>query len=248
MSATLKVCVTGATPWGSSSTSAWRKPSTVWTSSSTTRRTPSVRENVTAAVERGCAVVMGASGLTTDDFQDIDYAAATTPDSSSGTARELAERLAEVHPPQVEMLIDDVAGAPEPRGTNVRSTQVHSVRLPSFVVSTEMLFALPDERLSIRHDAGSPPQPYVTGTLLAVRAVTDLVGVVRGLDSLLLQGTGDLQRSGVQPSGRRVAGPGCSGGWTHSTAHPEEVGRLTLARPRRRRSVAAAHCLMMERS
>jgi hypothetical protein len=29
--------------------------------------------------------------------------------------------------------------------------------------------------------------PYVAGTLLAVRAVENIVGVVRGLDTLLLQ-------------------------------------------------------------
>ena len=38
----------------------------------------------------------------------------------------------------------------------------------------------------IRHDAGSTPAPYVGGALLAVRAVTGLVGLVRGLDTLLL--------------------------------------------------------------
>jgi 4-hydroxy-tetrahydrodipicolinate reductase len=54
------------------------------------------------------------------------------------------------------------------------------------VVSTEVVFALPDERLVIRHDAGASPQPYVAGALLAVRAVTGVVGLVRGLDTLLL--------------------------------------------------------------
>jgi 4-hydroxy-tetrahydrodipicolinate reductase len=63
---------------------------------------------------------------------------------------------------------------------------VHSVRLPSFVVSTEVVFALPDERLSIRHDAGSTPAPYVFGTLLAIRAASERTGLVRGLDTLLL--------------------------------------------------------------
>jgi 4-hydroxy-tetrahydrodipicolinate reductase len=56
------------------------------------------------------------------------------------------------------------------------------------VVSTEVLFALPGERLSIRHDAGSTPIPYVGGTLLAVRAVSGRTGLTRGLDALLLAG------------------------------------------------------------
>ena len=76
----------------------------------------------------------------------------------------------------------------EARGATVGGTQVHSVRLPSFVVSTEVVFGLPDERLTIRHDAGGTPEPYVAGTLLAVRRVRELVGLTRGLDTLLLSG------------------------------------------------------------
>ncbi|MEO8322753.1 MAG: dihydrodipicolinate reductase C-terminal domain-containing protein [Actinomycetota bacterium] len=67
-------------------------------------------------------------------------------------------------------------------------TQVHSVRLPSFVVSTEVVFGLPDERLVIRHDAGSTPEPYVSGSLLVVRALPGHVGLTRGRDTLLLEG------------------------------------------------------------
>jgi 4-hydroxy-tetrahydrodipicolinate reductase len=62
---------------------------------------------------------------------------------------------------------------------------VHSVRLPSFVVSTEIVFAAEGERLSIRHDAGETAAPYVSGTLLAIRAVPTQVGLIRGLDQLL---------------------------------------------------------------
>ena len=62
---------------------------------------------------------------------------------------------------------------------------MHSLRLPGFVVSTEVLFAVPGERLTLRHDAGDSPAPYVSGTLLAIRAVPGLVGLTRGLDRLL---------------------------------------------------------------
>jgi hypothetical protein len=53
------------------------------------------------------------------------------------------------------------------------------VRLPSFVVSTEVVSGLPDERLTIRHDAGGTPEPSVAGTLIAVRRVPALVGSAR---------------------------------------------------------------------
>jgi dihydrodipicolinate reductase len=42
------------------------------------------------------------------------------------------------------------------------------------------------ERLTIRHDAGGTPEPYVAGTLIAVRQAPLLVGLTRGLDALLL--------------------------------------------------------------
>jgi len=63
--------------------------------------------------------------------------------------------------------------------------QVHSVRIPGFVIAFETLFGLPDERLTIRHDAGSSAEPYTAGTLLAIREVVGRTGLVRGLDTLL---------------------------------------------------------------
>lgn len=116
----------------------------------------------------------------------IDYASAGKPDAPSGTARELAERLGDVAVTAPEVPVDQTRGSVEARGTTVAGTQVHSVRLPSFVVSTEVVFALPDERLSIRHDAGPTATPYVAGALVAIRSVVGRTGLVRGLDSVLL--------------------------------------------------------------
>ena len=71
-------------------------------------------------------------------------------------------------------------GATEARGATIDGTQVHSIRLPSYVIAFETIFGLPDERLTIRHDAGSGAQPYVNGTLLAVQKVMEVSGLVRG--------------------------------------------------------------------
>jgi 4-hydroxy-tetrahydrodipicolinate reductase len=120
-------------------------------------------------------------------WEIVDYASATKPDVPSGTARELAERMAEVRAPEIGHPLDRIQGPREARGAEVEGTQIHSLRLPSFVVSTEVLFGLPDERLTIRHDAGGSPEPYVAGTLLAVRKAPGRVGVTRGLDTLLLE-------------------------------------------------------------
>jgi len=119
-------------------------------------------------------------------WEIVDYASASKPDAPSGTARELAERLAEITAPDLDVDVAETAGHVEARGATVAGTQVHSVRLPGFTVSTEVVFGLPDERLTIRHDAGSSAAPYVAGTLLAARAVTGRSGLTRGLDTLLL--------------------------------------------------------------
>lgn len=185
-----------------------------------------VKANVLEALDRRVAVVIGSSGLTADDFAEIDgraravgvgvvaagnfsvlaallirfageaarhvgaweildYASATKPDAPSGTARELAERLGAVREPELGRPLAEIHGSPEARGAAVAGTQVHSVRLPSFVVSTEIVFATTGERLVLRHDPGEDPAPYVAGTLLAIRSVGKSVGLTRGLDSLL---------------------------------------------------------------
>ena len=73
----------------------------------------------------------------------------------------------------------------ETRGARVGGSQVHSIRLPGYNISAEVIFGLPDQRLTLRHDAGGSAQPYVDGALVAIRKVHTFVGLRRGLDSVL---------------------------------------------------------------
>ncbi len=187
-----------------------------------------VKGHVLAALDRGLRVVIGTSGLTASDYEEIeqralkqnvgviaagnfsitaalakhfaliaaqylpsweiiDYASANKIDAPSGTTRELAEELAAVAQNKRDVPIEQTHGSKEARGAAINGTQVHSIRLPSYVIAFETIFGLPDERLSIRHDAGSSAEPYVGGTLLAARKVMDVQGLVRGLDRLLFQ-------------------------------------------------------------
>jgi 4-hydroxy-tetrahydrodipicolinate reductase len=185
-----------------------------------------VKENVLTAVRAGVHVVVGSSGLSSEDYSEldqlardrgvgvvaagnfsimaavlkraavlaarylqhweiIDYASADKPDVPSGTSRELAETLAEVRTPQSAVPLSELDGPVEARGAEVAGTRIHSVRLPSFVVTTEIVFAAAGEQLVMRHDPGESPDPYVDGTLLAIRKAGDVPGLRRGLDSLL---------------------------------------------------------------
>lgn len=182
--------------------------------------------NVLAALAHGAHVVIGTSGLSDDDYAEIDaaataagrgvlaagnfaltvvlllkfaeaaakliphweiidYARDTKPDAPSGTARELAARLGRAARARQAIPVADTLGEQATRGATMGGAQVHAVRLPGFTLGAEVLFGLPDQRLSIRTDAGGSAQPYVDGALIAIRKVHGFVGLRRGLDAVL---------------------------------------------------------------
>ena len=188
-----------------------------------------VKAHVLAALAAGRHVVIGTSGLSADDFDEIDrsaelhgrgviaagnfsitatllrrfaleaaryvpdveiidYAPGSKSDVPSGTARELAEFLAPVRGAATALPVRGLSGLPATRGASIGTpepVQVHSLRMPSYALSCEVIFGADNERLTLRHDAGSAPTPYVAGTLLAIRKVAGFVGLRRGLDSIL---------------------------------------------------------------
>jgi 4-hydroxy-tetrahydrodipicolinate reductase len=118
-------------------------------------------------------------------WEILDYAHDDKRDAPSGTVRELAARLAKVRPPEPTVPVDQTVGERAARGATVSGSQIHSVRLPGYVIGAEVVFGMPDQRLSIRHDSGTSARPYVDGALLAIRRVATLQGVHRGLDAVL---------------------------------------------------------------
>lgn len=118
-------------------------------------------------------------------WEIIDYASDHKKDAPSGTVRELAHRLSAIRPSELTVPLEQTQGEAGTRGARMNGSQVHSLRLPSYAISAEIIFAMPDQRLSIRHDSGSGAQPYVDGALLAIRKVNALVGLQRGLDKVL---------------------------------------------------------------
>ncbi len=128
-------------------------------------------------------------------WEIIDYASAAKIDAPSGTTRELAEELSTMSQNQLGVALENTHGLKEARGATIDGTQVHSIRLPGYVIAFETIFGLPEERLSIRHDAGSGAEPYVSGTLLAARKVMEVSGLVRGLDRLIFHSDGEQSGS-----------------------------------------------------
>ena len=192
-----------------------------------------VRENTLAAIRRGVSVVIGSSGLTRADFEEIDalarehgvgviaagnfsitaamaqaaavlvarhlpnvevidFAAADKPDAPSGTARELAERLAAVIRPQTDADAGEGSPAEAPsalpaggyRSTGSRSTPCACPASPSVPKSS-----------SAWRMSGSPSattQASRRNPMFAGRSWRPVwsgrVGLTRGLDTLLQEG------------------------------------------------------------
>ncbi len=118
-------------------------------------------------------------------WEIIDYAQDGKKDAPSGTVRELAYRLSRIRASELTVPLEQTQGVVETRGARMTGSQVHSIRLPGYTISAEIIFGMADQKLSIRHDSGSSAQPYVDGALLAIRKVNSFVGLRRGLDSVL---------------------------------------------------------------
>jgi len=182
--------------------------------------------HVLTALAKGAHVVIGTSGLTDQDYREIDgaaraagrgtlavgnfaitmvllqkfaeiaaqhlpsweivdYASDAKADAPSGTGRELAHRLSLVRRPHHTVPVDRTDGPRETRGADLGGTQVHSVRLPGYNHSVEVIFGAAGQRLVLRHDAGGAAEPYVEGALVAIRAMGSFVGLKRGLDQVM---------------------------------------------------------------
>jgi 4-hydroxy-tetrahydrodipicolinate reductase len=184
------------------------------------------KSHVLAALRGGAHAVIGTSGLSNEDYDEIDvlarqvnrgvlavgnfaltvvllqkfaemaakyiphweiidYAHNEKRDAPSGTARELANRLSVLGESQLDVPLEETQGVPETRGARMQGTQVHSVRLPGYVISIDAIFGMPDQKLILRHESGTSAEPYVSGALLAIREVGKLTGLHRGLDSVM---------------------------------------------------------------
>lgn len=184
------------------------------------------KSHILSALRSGAHVVVGTSGLSEEDYREIndvaqevkrgvlavgnfaitavllqkfaeiaakyishweiiDYAHSGKKDVPSGTARELANRLSKIQESQLDVSLDSVNGPKESRGVRLHGSQIHSVRLPGYIISLDAIFGMPDQKLILRHESGSSAEPYVNGALLAIRKVGNLVGVHRGLDSVM---------------------------------------------------------------
>ena len=106
-------------------------------------------------------------------------------DAPSGTAIKTAQLMAEENPnfetgncPETET-IEGSRG-----GTSYSNIHIHSVRMPGYMASQEVLFGAMGQTLTIRHDS-TDRKCYMPGVLLAVKHVAKHNDFVYGLDNIM---------------------------------------------------------------
>lgn len=105
-------------------------------------------------------------------------------DAPSGTAVTTLEKIAhsrQAFKQGMENEYEKIEGA---RGGEYQGMRVHSVRLPGFVASQEVIFGGLGQTLTIRHDSISR-ESFMPGIALAAKKVLEWTGLVEDLENIL---------------------------------------------------------------
>lgn len=105
-------------------------------------------------------------------------------DSPSGTALATARLMRAARGSDFAYRSSDLEHVPGARGAVEGGVGLHSVRLPGFVASQEVIFGGLGQTLTLRHDS-TGRESFMPGVLLAVREVMEREALVEGLDALI---------------------------------------------------------------
>lgn len=106
-------------------------------------------------------------------------------DAPSGTAIKTAAMMAEVNENFTSGNCKETETIEGARGANsYNNIRIHSVRMPGFMASQEIIFGSNGQTLKIRHDS-TDRECYMPGVLLAIRHINKHKSFVYGLDNIL---------------------------------------------------------------
>lgn len=106
-------------------------------------------------------------------------------DAPSGTAVKTAAMMAENNENFATNNCAETETIEGARGANsYKNIHIHSVRMPGYMASQEVLFGANGQILSIRHDSTNR-ECYMPGVLLSIRYIMDKGGFVYGLDNIM---------------------------------------------------------------
>ena len=105
-------------------------------------------------------------------------------DAPSGTALATARGMRAARGADFNMNVPDLRHIEGTRGGDLGGVPIHSVRLPGFVASQEVIFGGLGQTLTIRHDT-TGREAFMPGVLIAVREVMTRTALVEGLGALI---------------------------------------------------------------
>ena len=168
-------------------------------------------ENTRFALENGFAPVVGTTGFTEAQIQELTdlaigaillmkFAAEASKyspdleiielhhdkkkDAPSGTAVKTAELIREVRETKRQGAEDEVETLAGARGAEFDGFRIHSVRLPGLVAHQEVIFGAQGEGLTLRHDSYDRIS-FMGGVNLGIKEVVKRNQLVYGLEHLL---------------------------------------------------------------
>lgn len=105
-------------------------------------------------------------------------------DAPSGTALTTLTKISQNRPAFRQGMADEYEKLVGARGGEYEGMRVHSVRLPGFVASQEVIFGDVGQTLTLRHDSMSR-ESFMPGIAMAVKKVQGWTGLVEDLENIL---------------------------------------------------------------
>jgi len=105
-------------------------------------------------------------------------------DTPSGTAVSTAHLMREARGSDFQANTPELEHLPHARGAQTGGIPIHSIRLPGYVASQEVIFGGLGQTLTLRHDT-TGRESFMPGVTLAIREVLNRDHLVVGLDQLV---------------------------------------------------------------
>jgi len=119
------------------------------------------------------------------DIEVIEYHHDQKLDAPSGTAKKTLDDMAMVRGEKVQGHPEEFETIENSRGGEYKGMRIHSVRVPGYVASQEVIFGALGQTLKIRHDSISR-ESFMPGIMLVCKKVNELEkGLVYGLEKVM---------------------------------------------------------------
>lgn len=119
------------------------------------------------------------------DIEVIEYHHDQKLDAPSGTAKKTLDDMAAVRGEKFQGHPEEFETIEGSRGGEYKGMRIHSLRLPGYVASQEVIFGALGQTLKIRHDSISR-ESFMPGIMMACKEINNLEkGLIFGLESIL---------------------------------------------------------------